>query len=174
MSYKAQFFLLPALTIAVPAQATVYLSVEQAQALMFPGETLTQDFRTLTSAQADAVESASDVNVRDKEIKAWRTSSGGWFIVDEVVGKHDFIPIALAIDAKGAVKSVEVLEYREAYGDQVRDPAWRAQFTGKTKGSKLALTKDIENISGATLSCRHITDGVKRLLATHALVLAGG
>ncbi|HTO11013.1 MAG TPA: FMN-binding protein, partial [Candidatus Binatia bacterium] len=26
--------------------------------------------------------------------------------------------------------------------------------------------------SGATLSCRHITDGVKRLLATHAIALA--
>jgi Na+-translocating ferredoxin:NAD+ oxidoreductase RnfG subunit len=173
---KAQFFLIPAaaLTIAVPVKAAVYLTVEQAQAALFPGESFTQDFRTLTSAQADAIESASDVNVRDKEIKAWRTSSGGWFIVDEVVGKHDFIPIALAIDAKGAVKGVEVLEYREAYGDQVRNADWRAQFTGKTKGSKLKLTKDIENISGATLSCRHITDGVKRLLVTHALVLAGG
>lgn len=175
MSCKAQFFLVPAALIAaVPAQATVYLTVEQAQALMFPGETLTQDFRTLTSAQADAIERAADVTVRDKEIKAWRTSSGGWFIVDEVVGKHDFIPIALALDARGAVKSVEVLEYREAYGDQVRDPAWRGQFVGKTRESGLVLTKDVENISGATLSCRHITDGVKRLLATHALGLAGG
>jgi hypothetical protein len=173
---KAQFFLLPAaaLTIAVPVKAAVYLTVEQAQAALFPGETFTQDFRALTPAQADAIESAADVNVRDKEIKAWKTSSGGWFILDEVVGKHDFIPIALAIDAKGAVKGVEILEYREAYGDQVRNPDWRAQFVGKTRTSKLQLTKDIENISGATLSCRHITDGVKRLLATHALVLAGG
>jgi len=173
---KAQFFLLPAaaLTIAMPVRAAVYLTVEQAQAELFPGETFTQDFRTLTSAQADAIESASDVNVRGKEVKAWRTSSGGWFILDEVVGKHDFIPIALGIDTKGTVKGVEVLEYREAYGDQVRDADWRAQFAGKTKASTLQLTKDIENISGATLSCRHITDGVKRLLATHALVLAGG
>lgn len=173
---KAQFFLLPAaaLTIAVPVRAAVYLTVEQAQAELFPGETFTQDFRTLTSAQADAIESSSDVNVRDKEVKVWRTSSGGWFFVDEVVGKHDFIPIALGIDSKGKVKGVEVLEYREAYGDQVRNPDWRAQFAGKTRDAKLQLTKDIENISGATLSCRHITDGVKRLLATHALVLAGG
>ncbi len=36
----------------------------------------------------------------------------------------------------------------------------------------LKLTEDIQNISGATLSSKHITDGVRRLLATYDLVLA--
>ncbi len=36
----------------------------------------------------------------------------------------------------------------------------------------LKLTEDIQNISGATLSSKHITDGVRRLLATYELVLA--
>ncbi len=27
---------------------------------------------------------------------------------------------------------MEILEYRESYGDEVRNPKWRAQFTGKT------------------------------------------
>jgi len=171
---KARFFLLPvaAVTISVPAQATVYLSVEQAQALMFPGAALTPDFRTLTDDQASRIESASDTNVRNRDLKVWRVSSGGWFIVDEVVGKHDFIPIALGLDAAGAVKDVEILEYREAYGGEVRNPKWRAQFAGKRNGATLHLTDDIENISGATLSSKHITDGVRRLLATYALVLA--
>lgn len=169
---KAEFFLVPAaLMIAVPAQATVFLSVEQAQAQMFPGAHLTPDFRTLTSEQVSAIEKASDTNVRERQLKAWRASTGGWFIVDEVIGKHDFIPFALAIDANGAVKSVEILEYREAYGGEVRNPKWLAQFTGKKNGAALKLTDDIQNISGATLSSKHITDGVRRLLATHALAL---
>jgi Na+-transporting NADH:ubiquinone oxidoreductase subunit NqrC len=71
-----------------------------------------------------------------------------------------------------AVKDIEILEYRESYGDQVRLPQWRAQFTGKRRGAKLKLDDDIQNISGATLSCRHITDGVKRLLSTYAVALA--
>ena len=37
--------------------------------------------------------------------------------------------------------------------------------------AKLKLDADIKNISGATISCRHVTDGVKRLLALHDLVL---
>jgi Na+-translocating ferredoxin:NAD+ oxidoreductase RnfG subunit len=154
-----------------PAYATVYLSVEQAQALMFPGAQFTQDVRTLTDDQVKAIEKASGVPVRNRQLKAWRVSTGGWFIVDEVVGKHEFIPFALALDTHGAVKSVEVLEYREAYGGQIRDPEWRKQFVGKQTSSELRLDKDIRNVSGATLSCRHITDGIKRLIHTYAVVL---
>jgi len=36
----------------------------------------------------------------------------------------------------------------------------------------LALGRQIRNISGASLSCRHVTDGVRRLLSTYAIVLA--
>jgi Na+-translocating ferredoxin:NAD+ oxidoreductase RnfG subunit len=170
----ARFFLLPvaALSVALPARATVYLSVEQAQALMFPGASLTPDFRTLTSEQVSAIEKSSDTNVLNKQLKVWKVSTGGWFIADEVVGKHEFIPFAVAIDASGAVQDVEILEYKESYGGEVMNPKWRSQFTGKNKASPLKLTKDIQNISGATLSSKHITDGVRRLLASYAIVLA--
>lgn len=171
---RSRFLLVPAyaLVAAAPAHATVYLSLEQAQALMFPGATLAPDFVTLTPEQMKAIEKDSGVNVLSPNLKAWRASTGGWFIADQVVGKHEFITFALAIDAQGAVRDVEILEYRETFGDQVRNAAWRAQFTGKTHGAPLKLGDDIKNISGATLSSRHITDGVKRLLATYALVLA--
>lgn len=171
---RAQFILVPAATLGIvsPVHAKVYLSVEQAQQLMFPGASFTPDFRTLSKGQMSAIEKASGVNVRSNALHLWRVSTGGWFMADEVVGKHEFIPIAVGFDAQGAVKDIEILEYREAYGDQVRNAQWRAQFTRKRHGATLALTKDIQNISGATLSSRHITDGVKRLLATYALAIA--
>ena len=171
---RARFILYPlaALTQLQPLHAEVYLSVEQAQKLMFPGASFTQDFVTLTDAQSDAIERDAGVNVRDKTVRVWRVSTGGWFIADEVVGKHEFIPFAVGLDASGAVKGVEILEYREAYGGQVREPKWRAQFTGKRHGASLDLGGEIQNISGATLSSKHITDGVRRLVATHALIFA--
>jgi Na+-translocating ferredoxin:NAD+ oxidoreductase RnfG subunit len=170
----ARFLLIPAASVAIvsPACATVYLSVAQAQALMFPGASFTPDFKTLSDDQAAQIEKQSDTNVLNKNIKAWRVSDGGWFIADEVVGKHEFIPIAVAIDKNGAVKDVEILEYREAYGGDVRNPKWLAQFDGKKNGDSIHLTDDIQNISGATLSSKHITDGVRRLLATYAVALA--
>ena len=171
---KASFALVPFATLAIvsPAYATVYLSVEQAQQLMFPGASFTPEFRSLTREQAAAIAKASGVSVRGRELQIWLVSTGGWFIVDQVVGRHDYIPFALALDEGGAVKAIEILEYRESFGGQVREPAWRAQFAGKRANAALTLNKDIVNISGATLSCRHLADGVKRLLHTHALLIA--
>lgn len=164
--------LLAALATPIAVHATVYMSAEQAQALMFPGEVLRPDFRQLTNEQVIAIRRASGESPVTRDLKVWRASRGGWFIVDEVVGKHEFITLALALDATGAVKSVEILDYREAYGGQVRDPRWRAQFVGKRAGQSLRLGNEVRNISGATLSSKHVTDGVRRLLATYAIVLA--
>jgi Na+-translocating ferredoxin:NAD+ oxidoreductase RnfG subunit len=161
-----------ALAASTSGYATTYLTVEQAQAALFPGTTLTPASFTLTADQRSAIEKKSGVRVRSAEVRAWRAASGGWLFVDEVLGKHEFITYAASLDAEGAVLGVEIMDYRETYGYQVRDASWRKQFTGKTAESPLKLDHDIKNISGATLSSRHVTDGVKRLLATHALVLA--
>lgn len=172
MKSKLVFLPLAGIVLAGgPAYATVYLTVAQAQQLMFPGATFQREWRTLSHEQIKAIEHASGVHVLSNHLRVWRASTGGWFIVDEVVGKHDFIPYALALDAKGAVRGIEILEYREAYGGQIRNPAWQKQFDGKTADDKLRLGKNIRNISGATLSCKHITGGVERLLVTYDIVL---
>ena len=173
---RAALAFLPVSALVAPAYATTYLTVEQAQAAIFPGAAMTADPRTLTPEQAKAIAKAAGVKPLSPTLKAWKVvangTPAGWFIVDEVVGKHEFITFALGIDATGAVKGIEILDYKEVYGGEVRLPAWRAQFTGKRAASPLVLDKDIRNISGATLSSRHVTDGVKRLLVTHDLVLA--
>lgn len=151
--------------------ATVYLNVAQAQQVIFPNAKLTSADVKLTDAQRKAIEKTGGVRVRNPEQKVWRVEGGGWFILDEVLGKHEFITYAVGLNADGSVKQIEVMDYRETYGGQIRDEKWRAQFTGKKHGAALKLDDDIKNVSGATLSCRHITDGVKRLLAFHALVL---
>ena len=52
-------------------------------------------------------------------------------------------------------------------GGEIRNADWRKQFVGKTARSPLLLNDDIRNISGATLSSRHVTEGIKRILATY-------
>jgi hypothetical protein len=154
-----------------PAHATVYLSLEQAQQTIFPGGVFAAADVKLSEDQRRAIERRSGVNVRVPEQRIWRVASGGWFILDEVVGKHEFITYAVGLNADGSVKQIEIMEYRETYGYEIRDPRWRAQFVGKTASDPLRPERDILNISGATLSCRHIADGVKRLLALYELVL---
>ena len=89
----------------------------------------------------------------------------GRVIVDSVLGKFEQIDYAVAVDAAGKVLAIEILTYREGHGAEVRLPAWRNQFVGKTAADPVKIGSDIANISGATLSCTHITDGVHRLVA---------
>ena len=165
----------PAL-VGAPAFAVQYLTVEQAQQLMFPGASrfVSQPLR-LNAEQKRSVEQYATVKMRASEQPVWRVEAGGkplgWFVTDEVFGKHEFITYAVALDADGAVRGVEILAYRETHGGEVRDARWRAQFAGKRYGDTLKLDTDIQNISGATLSCKHITEGVRRILALHQTAL---
>lgn len=162
---------------AAPASATDYLSVADAQHALIPQAQSFVPFPvTLSPAQLGQIRKLSGVPQRTSQPSIWRAMQGrttlGWVLVDEVVGKHEFITYATAISPDGHVLGVEILNYRESHGGEVRNLAWRARFRGKTLGDKFKLNQDIPNISGATLSCRNITDGVKRLLAIHSLVLA--
>lgn len=177
MEKQVTWLFVPVLAAAaLPAHAVQYLTVEQAQQTLFPEATGFKENRLLlTSAQRSAIEQAAQARVRNPQVAAWRVDAGGkhlgWFLLDEVYGKHEFITYAVALDATGAVRGIEILDYRETHGGEVRNPKWRAQFTGKRAGAPLELDKDIVNISGATLSCKHVTDGVRRVLATYQAVL---
>lgn len=156
--------------VAAPACAATYFTVEQAQAAMFPGQAMTAVPVSLDAGQAKAIQQAAGTRVRDRSPKVWRAADGGWFYLDQVIGKHEYITYAVALTADGAVAGIEILDYRETYGSEVRHPKWRAQFVGKRAGAPLALDVDIVNLSGATLSSRNIATGVRRILATHDLL----
>jgi hypothetical protein len=135
------------------AHAVQYLSVEQAQRAAFPEAT-----GFVPAALPSGNEGAAAP-------RFWRVEpSGALFAVDQVIGKSELITYAVAIDVAGAVRSVEILDYRESHGGEVRLAPWRRQFVGKTAADPIELNRDVRNISGATLSCRHVTEGVQRIV----------
>ena len=165
--------------ISGKASATTYFTGATVRQALFPSATNFVDRSLmLTSEQAKAISKASNARVSKPKIAAWDAMgpSGklGTMFIDQVYGKHEFITYAVALGPDGDVRQIEIMDYRETYGDQIRIPKWRAQFTGKRHGQPLKINAEIKNISGATLSCVHITDGVRRLLATYALVIARG
>jgi Na+-translocating ferredoxin:NAD+ oxidoreductase RnfG subunit len=166
--------LVPVAALIAPAQveATEYLSIAQAQAALFPGARLEKVSVNVPADVREAMRARSGVYEPFNEQRIWKAAGGGFFVVDAVVGKHERITYAAAIDAGGAVRGIEILTYNESYGYEVRDAGWRAQFRGKTAASALQVGGDIRNVTGATLSCKHITQGVKRLLVLHQLVLS--
>ncbi|BBP02991.1 hypothetical protein TPL01_22250 [Sulfuriferula plumbiphila] len=163
----------PLVFISTASWGNVYFSTEQAQQAMFPGAKFTQVGLALTQEQRDALRTRSGVYEPFQENRAWAVEGHGFFVIDQVVGKHEMITYAVGINRDGSVKQVEILEYRETYGYEIRDPAWRKQFVGKTAASPVKLNKDITNIAGATLSSKHLTDGVRRVLALYDMVLKG-
>ncbi len=168
--------LAPAFAGLSPAFAQQYFTLEQAQRVLFPEAGKFSEAAVEIGPELKSrIQSLSGVRVRNKSQSLWKAEADGrqigWFIVDEVLGKHEFITYALALDMNGAVRGLEIMEYRETHGGEVRNAKWRAQFLGKRQGAELALDEDIRNISGATLSCKHLADGVKRLLALHEAAL---
>jgi Na+-translocating ferredoxin:NAD+ oxidoreductase RnfG subunit len=168
-----------AVAVAGQVQAAQYLTVAQAQKLMFgKNATFERHDLVLDSKAKRAIREASGVRVERRKQPLWEVREGdrlvGYFIIDEVYGKHEYITYAVALEADGRVRQIEILVYRESYGYEIRNPAWRAQFIGKKHGDPVSLDEDIKNISGATMSCRHISQGVKRLLATYDEMLRPG
>ena len=175
----AWYSILPIAAIAAPAFATTYLSIADAQRAMFPtGSAFVDRSVALTGEQRQTIGRAAGIPVPAAGLKAWEVRSGqqrlGWLFVDRVLGKHEYITYAVALDASGTVRGLEILDYRETYGGEIRNPRWRQQFVGRRLAASLRLGQDIRNISGATLSCRHVTDGVRRILATFELVYRRG
>jgi Na+-translocating ferredoxin:NAD+ oxidoreductase RnfG subunit len=155
--------------VAQVAYATQYMTVEQAQREAFPAATAFEALRPNFDASALGAPAGWSPRI-------WQARNAdqslGWFFADAVIGKSEAIDYALALDANGAVIALEVLQYRESHGSEVRMAPWRKQFVGKTARDPVALNQDIKNVSGATLSCRHLTEGVQRLLKLHARTLA--
>ena len=144
--------------ITVEACAEQYLTNDEAIKLVFenPKQVRKQEM-------ANREPSASDkLLVFTGELR--NEKGRGIAFIDNVIGKHEPITYLVALNAKGEIQRVEILEYREAYGGQVRQEEWREQFHGKKPGDALKHGEQIKNIAGATLSCKHVTEGVAKIL----------
>ena len=174
MNWKPNPYAVVGLSILVApifAQAKIYVSSEQAQQILFPNKVLSKSPIIITDDLQEKMRAASSIRHPLQGDRIWRSSDGGWFVIDEVVGKHEMITYAVALNAKGSVLGIEVLEYVESYGYEVAEAQWRKQFVGKTINDPIKLNQDIQNIGGATLSCKHLTDGVKRITVLYDLTL---
>jgi Na+-translocating ferredoxin:NAD+ oxidoreductase RnfG subunit len=160
-----------ALAIAPAAAfATVYQSDDAALRSLFSQADAFEPLTlTLTDAQRQAIAKAGGAQAAHGALRAWTVRRQGQVIghafVDQVVGRQDFITYGVGIDAAGKLRPVQILEYRESHGGEIRNPRWLAQFEGRNTTDALRFGTDIKNIAGATLSSEHVTAGVRRILA---------
>jgi electron transport complex protein RnfG len=104
----------------------------------------------------------------------------GYAVIDDELGLHQPITFATRLSPRGVVERMEIMAYREARGDEVRDPRFRKQFVGKTSRDPLRINQDIDAVSGATISSASLATGVRRAailvdeLALGLSTVAGG
>ncbi len=103
-------------------------------------------------------------------VRYWLHGGRSAWILDEV-GKERPITVGVVIEG-GRVVRVQVLEFRESRGSEVRQPFFTSQFTGARLNADLQLDRDIDGISGATLSVRALKKVVRLALYFHAEVMA--
>jgi hypothetical protein len=94
----------------------------------------------------------------------------GYAVVVEEIGKHRPITFIVGIGNDHKIKDAALMVYREAYGGEVRDRRFLQQYKGKELKDPLIPYRDIQNISGATLSVEAIGRGSKKALALVELV----
>lgn len=165
--------------IVPPAQVAVaadYMSVEAAQRGLFArAERFDEIVLALNAAQKQAVTDLAGPQPPHRSLRAWKAMHGndllGYVFVDEVLGRQDMITYAVGIDRSGRLGALEVLSYRESHGGEIRGTAWRNQFDGREGLGHLRFGADIKNIAGATLSCEHVTQGVRWIAALWQIAL---
>ena len=165
---------LAVLAFAPAAYSTEYMTVEAAQRAAFPEASAFVPVALALDPDARAHLAAVARPPGARTPRVWRAMARekqlGTFYADAVIGRQEYIGFALAVDTSGRVLRLDVLEYRETHGWEIRNERWRSQFVGKSATDPVEVSRDIANISGATLSCRHVTDGVRRLLALDAIL----
>jgi Na+-translocating ferredoxin:NAD+ oxidoreductase subunit G len=117
----------------------------------------------LTDTEAAAIAQKLGVTAIKKDWSIYfPVGKEGFAILDHEKGMHEPIDYAVHFSPAGAVERIEIVEYREAYGDEVRRERFRNQFRGKTASDPITAGKDIDIVSGASISSRSIAVGVKR------------
>jgi FAD:protein FMN transferase len=92
----------------------------------------------------------------------------GEAVVVEEIGKHRPITFVVGVDPEGKIVGVAVMAYREAYGGEIRARRFLDQYRGKSVSDPLIPSRDIQNITGATLSARAAGRAVKKAIAVLA------
>ncbi len=74
------------------------------------------------------------------------------------------------VDPAGGIIEIKVVEHRETpgLGNYIEEEWFRRQFRGKTAASTLAVNKDIDGVSGATISGKAAVRAVRAALTAQA------
>lgn len=153
----------------------MFLTKQEALKLAFPGVKKVKKKKVwLTDTQTAAIQ-----NLLGNQIKYNERRVTHYFGLDETgkpigamtigneIGRSYPITFMVVINPDGTVKDVEIMVYREPHGWEVRFEPFMSQFFGRDASDPF---NNINNITGATLSVRSMTKGVKKAVAEFQVI----
>jgi Na+-translocating ferredoxin:NAD+ oxidoreductase RnfG subunit len=155
----------PGIVFIVPAPvhgAQTYLREADAARAIFPeGTASPRKSLELSDADLAAISRALGRRVDTRsyaylDVTTEKGTAGVIFIL-EVIGESQPITFAVGVTPDGALQDIQVMVYRETQGEAIQEKRFRKQFAGKRLKDPIALDKDIDAISGATISSRSAT-----------------
>ncbi len=147
----------------------IYFTEDEAAQVMFPtSELIQKSTLSLTQEQKSRIETIIGWKFPETVFTVYlgktRDTIDGYAVVQNTIGKHRPITYMVAMNAEGEVTNFEVLIYREARGNEIATKRFNYQFQGKTVEDPVRINRDIINITGATMSVRSASAGVKRAM----------
>src|SRR5690349_19874416 len=149
--------------------AEVFLTEDEAVRIMLPkSERIRQDVIRLTPEKKNQIEERIGWKFPEQAFEVYIGETGaqvdGYAVVQNTIGKHKPMTYMVGVDGEGSVSNIELLVFRESRGSDVRKKRFNAQYEGKTVLDPVRINKDITNITGATMSVRSMSAGIKRVL----------
>lgn len=111
-------------------------------------------------------------NYQGLRIRYWISGSKTAWVLDEI-GKEKPITVGIVID-NDKIARIKILAFRESRGWEVKHDFFTRQFENASIDTTMNLDRDIDNISGATLSVRAVTKLARVALLLHQQVTQNG
>jgi Na+-translocating ferredoxin:NAD+ oxidoreductase RnfG subunit len=99
-----------------------------------------------------------------------RDTTIAYAFLDNVIGKSMPITFMVILNIDGNIINANVIKYREAYGSEVGNKGWLQQFINFNNNSDYSNGKDIDGISGATISVKSMSKGMQKITTLYSLI----
>lgn len=169
------FALLFVAFLASDVEAKVFFTQKEALEQAFPdADRIEQTTFVLTTEQVDAIQKQSRSRLGSRLVSlhtAWRGDEVlGYAHIDVHTVRTKSEGFIIVLDPDGRVGSVRVLAFYEPL-DYLPSERWYAGFIGKGRADGLRIGRDVDAVSGATLSAQAAAEGVRRMLAYYTVLL---
>lgn len=141
---------------------TAYMTHEEFLHKSFGSITPVSKTLWLTTSTKTIAEDIVKRPISQLRFRYWQLNNTTTWVLDEI-GKEQPITIGIKID-KGEVTSVDILQFRETRGYEVRFPFFTKQFKQARLLTNFTLSQAIDGISGATLSVSAVKRSVQLAL----------